>query len=125
MRRLSWRSLLTVMVGGAVGVALRAAIAVPLSALGHPLLVPVATIAVNIVGAFLLGVLVARLDGRRPGLRLLVGTGVLGGFTTYSGFAVDAATLFRDAPVLGLLLIGVTTLVGLAAAVAGGDHDAD
>ena len=60
---------------------------------------PVATVVINVVGAFLLGVLLAALArrergvGGRPTVRLLLGTGFLGGFTTYSALAVDTVVL--------------------------------
>ena len=117
--RLSWGSLLTVMVGGAAGVCARAAITLPVAGLGDALLVPGVTLAINVVGAFLLGLLIGRLGDRRRGIRLFLGTGVLGGFTTYSAFAVDAVGLFTAAPVVGLVLILITLAGGTLAAVAG------
>src|SRR5699024_11239433 len=56
---------------------------------------PVGTFLANISGAFLLGLLVESLSrrgadhGRRRDLRLLLGTGLLGGYTTYSALAND------------------------------------
>ena len=56
---------------------------------------PVGTLTVNLVGAFVLGALIEGLAlrgsdaGRRRAARLLAGTGVLGGFTTYSALAVE------------------------------------
>lgn len=51
------------------------------------------TAAINVVGSFLLGALVGRLASLAPPRarrwRVLLGTGVLGGFTTYSAFALD------------------------------------
>ena len=54
---------------------------------------PWPTLAVNVTGAFALGLLLGALRGRAaPGwAKPLLGTGVLGGFTTFSAFAVDAA----------------------------------
>ena len=85
---------------------------------------PFATLIVNILGCFLMGVLVARvLDGavRSALARPFLGTGVLGGFTTFSAYVADAAVLTRDgSPVLaGAYLIG-TLVVCLAAVWAGG-----
>ena len=112
------RSAGLVFVGGAVGTGARSAIsdAVP-NALG----VPVAVLGINLLGAFLLGLLLERLvragadDGPRRDLRLLVGTGVLGGFTTYSALAADTITLLSDghagravAYALGTLALGLT-----------------
>jgi CrcB protein len=59
---------------------------------------PVTTFVINVVGAALLGVaLVALLDGPRPRTHwhALLGTGVLGAFTTFSTFVVEAVELSR------------------------------
>jgi fluoride exporter len=114
-----WLALLIVMIGGAGGVAVRAAIVLPIGDTAHPLVVPSVTMAINIVGSFLLGLLTGVLGERRPGLRLLVGTGFLGGFTTYSAFAVHALETFTNAPVVGALLIGFSLLGGFFAAGVG------
>ena len=50
---------------------------------------------------------------------MFFGTGVLGGFTTYSAFAVQAVTTGTAAPVIGLLLILVSLFVGVLAAALG------
>ncbi len=65
------------------------------------------TLAVNLLGCLLLGVLV----GARPGdalLRLGLGTGVLGGFTTMSTFAVDTLAL----PAVGAVGYVLASVVG-------------
>ncbi|MGN7156445.1 fluoride efflux transporter FluC [Dietzia cercidiphylli] len=116
-----------VALGGAVGSALRATVAVMLP--GTPL---GATLAVNVLGAFLLGLVLEWLaasgerlgERRRAGVRLLLGTGVCGGFTTYSAVTEHAAELLRDgdatvaaAYVLVTLLLGaLATLAGVGAA---------
>lgn len=110
-------------VGGAVGTGGRALV----SATAPPLAgVPLAVLVVNVVGAFLLGLLLARLDragaddGRRRDLRLLLGTGVLGGFTTYSALAADTAALLTDGrPGTAAAYAGGTLVLGLVAALAG------
>lgn len=62
---------------------------------------PFTTFAINVVGAFLLGVLLEALarsgpdSGWRLRVRLGIGTGVLGAFTTYSTLAVDTDLLLR------------------------------
>ena len=118
-RWFSRRSLLLVIGGGAIGVALRALVLVPLGTDGHPLVVPAVTVVINLAGSFLLGAVVGRLDGRHPHVRMFFGTGVLGGFTTYSAFAVQAVTTGTAAPVIGLLLILVSLVVGVLAAALG------
>jgi CrcB protein len=121
--RVSPGTLALVAAGGAVGTLLRylVTLAVPSSDF------PIATFVINIAGAFVLGVvfeLLARLDLRRPDLalrlRLGLGTGVLGGFTTYSSLAVDTASAAGtgSAGLAAGYAIG-TLLLGLAAAAAG------
>ena len=117
------RSLGLVFLGGAAGTALRAAA----SEVGPPLRgVPVTVLVVNVVGAFLLGLLLQRLhragpdDGRRRDLRLLLGTGLLGGFTTYSALAADTAALLSGGRAgSAVLYAGGTLVLGLAAALLG------
>lgn len=108
-----------VIVGGAAGVALRALLIAPFGAGAHPLVVPAVTLGINVVGSFLLGVLVGRVDDRHPHLRALLGTGVLGGFTTYSAFAVQSVTTGTAAPVVGLMVIVVSLFGGVVAAALG------
>lgn len=103
-----------VVLGGAIGTAARAGLLL-IDAPGWSV---VAVPAINVVGAFLLGVLTGVL-ARRPAspraraARQLIGTGVLGGFTTYSTFAVQAVD---GAAVLTTV---VTVLLGVAAAAGG------
>ncbi len=113
-------ALLLVIAGGMVGVALRAVVVVPLTAAGlHPLVVPAATLVVNLIGSLLLGVIVGWLADRHPRARLFLGTGVMGGFTTYSAFAVQAVTTATASPFVGIALIVVSLFGGVLAAVAG------
>lgn len=87
---------------------------------------PVATFAINLSGAFLLGLLLASLRRRGPDAgrlrhaRLLLGTGVLGGFTTYSALAVGAVELARDDRLAAAAAYAVGTVVlGLVAVALG------
>ncbi|MCW2777934.1 MAG: CrcB protein [Frankiales bacterium] len=105
-----------VAVGGAAGAVARYGLAQVLPATPHGL--PVATLLTNLVGCLLLGLLV----GRRPDdpvLRPLVGTGVLGGFTTMSTLALQTDRLVDDRPLVALLYLALTTAGGLALAAAG------
>ncbi|QKW20923.1 CrcB family protein [Kitasatospora sp. NA04385] len=81
---------------------------------------PWTTLLVNAVGCALIGVvLVALTEGRRaphPLLRPFLATGVLGGFTTFSTYAVDAQQLFgHGVPGRALLYLAGTLLAALAA----------
>ena len=102
--------------GGAVGGVLRAAVGrlVP----HGPGTWGWSTLLVNAVGAFLLAALLGVL-ARRPSerRRLLAGTGVLGAFTTFSGFVVDAVLLAdagRPGTAAAYVVVSVVTLVGAA-----------
>lgn len=79
---------------------------------------PVATLLVNVVGCLLLGLLVgAQPDDRW--LRPFLGTGVLGGFTTFSAFALETDRLLDRAPAVALLYVALSLGLGLGAAAVG------
>ncbi len=80
---------------------------------------PWATLAVNVVGCAALGAL-AGLTGPRDDARLLLGTGLLGGFTTFSAFGLETVSLLR-AGAAGLAGANVlaNVVLGLLAAAAG------
>lgn len=115
----SWRILGAVVLGGAIGVALRALLVLPVAESDSWIVLPAVTLAVNIAGSFALGVVVGLWDDRRPLARAFVGTGVLGGFTTYSAFAVQVGEVGALAPVTGLLLAAIAVFVGVVAAALG------
>lgn len=133
-RSITFTDLGLVVLGGAAGTLTRYGVYVGVAAVAPSMLYPLGTLGVNIIGAFLLGFLVERLarfddtNGRRRGLRLLLGTGVLGGFTTYSTLAVDAAGLLVDGhwglslgyAALTLVVGGAASLLGIS--TAGGLH---
>ncbi|MDQ0644000.1 fluoride efflux transporter FluC [Microbacterium murale] len=109
------RRLLLVALGGTVGTALRLAVALSIPDAGG---FPTATLAANLVGALLIGVLAARLPGSSD-MRVFLGTGVLGGFTTYSAFAVGTLQLWAETPLLAASYAALTLVLGVAAAVLG------
>ncbi len=117
-------SLLLVFIGGCVGAAARE-ISTAIFPQTGPM--PIALLAINLIGAFFLGVLLEGLI-RRKGLgagraRLLLGTGLLGGFTSYSALALAVTTLVIEFHPwlavtygLGIVLVGaLATLVGILA----------
>lgn len=89
---------LAVGAGGAIGAVARYAVgALSLRLLGPNF--PWGTLAVNFAGSALMGLFIAWLAAKEPhssAMRAFVATGVLGGFTTFSTFALDAVTLYRD-----------------------------
>mgnify|MGYP003542427954 FL=1 len=84
---------------------------------------PVGTLAVNVIGCFLIGLLMGMADFRqllKPDARLLLVVGLLGGFTTFSAFGYETFALARDREFgAALLNIGAQVIVGLAAVWAG------
>ncbi|WP_322410718.1 CrcB family protein [Microbacterium invictum] len=110
--------LLAVMAGGAIGAGLRALLLLPVLSAGREGAVAV-TLVENVVGSLMLGVVVAVLGDHRPRLRAFAGTGILGGFTTYSTFAVQTAQLATDAAAAAVLLTLASLLLGLLAALGG------
>ncbi len=103
-----------VAVGGAVGSLARHLLSIAIGSSGD---FPLAVFIINVCGAFLLGLLVevvARAGGeggRWRTTRLLLGTGALGGFTTYSLLAADLAELLLDGAFGVAALYAVLTLV--------------
>lgn len=117
------RNVLLVASGGAFGSALRYLVAV-----AHekwlPQSFPWGTLFVNVVGSALLGALLAAGMSEPPRLsaeaRLLLGTGVMGGFTTYSTFNAEVLkALHEGAPAKAALYLVATVAVCLAGAWAG------
>lgn len=111
--------LAAVAVGGSAGSAARYEVALLLphdAGTG----VPWATLAVNAVGCLLIGVLIVLVEGRHPLLRPLLGVGVLGGFTTFSTYAVDAVVLADRGAVWTAAAYVAGTLVTALAAVSCG-----
>jgi CrcB protein len=101
--------------GGAVGTLARHAVATHVGPVDG---VPVGVLGVNVLGALLLGLLTATASSTR--LRMFLGTGVLGGFTTYSAFALDTqALLTGPTPDAGVVYLLATVAGGFAASVAG------
>lgn len=103
--------LLFVMTGGALGSAARFLVGrATLRGFGPDF--PYGTLTVNLVGGFAMGVLVGVLARHNAGetWRLLLGVGVLGGFTTFSAFSLDVVTMIERGSLgvaLGYALLSV------------------
>ena len=113
---------LIVFLGAGVGGALRHGVNVGAARLlGYGF--PFGTLIVNVAGSFLMGLL-AGYFAFRPGIgqhaRLLLTTGLLGGFTTFSAFSLDAALLFeRHDYWLGAAYVAASVGVSLLALLVG------
>lgn len=84
--------------------------------------VPVGTLVINLTGSFALGLLTGVLATHAgpSDLRSILGTGFLGGYTTFSTAAVELATLSRDGRAWRAAGLGVAQVLGgLAAAALG------
>lgn len=112
-----------VFLGAGIGGALRHGVN-QLSLKGLGLGFPYGTLAINIIGSGLMGVLVgwfaARGEGLPQPMRLFLTTGVLGGFTTFSAFSLDAILLWErgDAAAAAFYVLASVGL-SLAALMAG------
>ena len=107
--------LLLVGAGGALGTLARYLLGEALPVAGE-----LSTLGINVLGAALLGAFGAVFSGRRPRAQLFLGTGVCGGFTTYSALAVGIAGLGLGGAVWAAIALAlVTVLAGGAASVFG------
>lgn len=117
------QALAIVFVGGGIGAALRHLVnlgAARLFGVGFPW----GTLAVNIAGSLAMGLLAAWLATRYAGpdhhLRLFLATGILGGFTTFSAFSLDAVVLWeRGAHAVAAGYVGASVVLSVGALVAG------
>ncbi len=112
-------TLIQVAVGGAIGALARYLTGIAaIRIMGHGF--PWGTLTVNVVGSFLMGILVVLLAhfGNRSSPFLL--TGVLGGFTTFSAFSLDALTMFeRGQTGVAGAYVAASVVLSLGAIVAG------
>lgn len=110
--------LLLVAIGGAVGSMARYGVGVAAARL-LGLAFPWGTLIVNAAGGLAMGVLAARVGPESESLRLLLGVGVLGGFTTFSAFSLETVRLMQQAPGLAMLYVAASVLLAVGACWAG------
>lgn len=118
-----WLQLVLVALGGALGSVARFLGSGAVHRLFPGLAFPVGTLAVNVAGSLVIGLIGGLAEGRQflvPDLRVFLLTGVLGGFTTFSAFAFESLGLGLDGAWTRLVLnVGAQLLLGLGAAWAG------
>lgn len=118
-----WKILLAVFLGGGIGSVMRYAVQCVLHRLIVPFLFPWATFGVNVLGSFLIGlfyVWAARFNLPET-TRLLLTTGLCGGFTTFSTFSHEGMEMLRGGHyAVFMLYVVVSVAVGVACAFAGG-----
>ncbi|MBX3584303.1 MAG: fluoride efflux transporter CrcB [Rhizobiaceae bacterium] len=114
--------LLLVALGGAIGASLRHMVNLAALRLLGPNF-PWGTMAINIAGSFAMGIfieLLARRFNASNELRLFVATGILGGFTTFSAFSLDFATLLERGPSVPAVAYVLASVVGSLVAILAG-----
>ncbi|MBN8742476.1 MAG: fluoride efflux transporter CrcB [Xanthomonadaceae bacterium] len=113
MPGMNWISVTAVGLGAACGAWLRWGLGVWLNPLFERL--PLGTLAANLVGGLLMGVLLAVFEAHAdtsPQLRLFAGTGFLGGLTTFSTFSGEAAFLVERGDYTGAGALITVHVVG-------------
>ena len=110
-------AILLVASGGAIGSVARYLVGVGM-ARAFGVAFPYGTLAVNVIGGFLMGLFIELLARRfegSPELRLFIAIGILGGFTTFSSFSLDVAVLWERgelAIALSYMLASVILSIG-------------
>lgn len=113
----SWLYAVVIFVAGGLGSLCRYSVSILLPQQS----IPWGTMVVNVVGAFLIGLLssMALQYSWHPALRLGIVTGFLGGFTTYSAFSLESIILLGQNWPLALIYIGTTVVACLSMAALG------
>jgi len=116
------RTLLLIGLGGFLGSISRFLIALGLNRIFQSVL-PIGTLAVNILGCLLIGIIYSLAEQKNmlsPELRIFLGVGFCGGFTTYSSFAFDKFSLIKTGDFLTLsVYVGASVFLGLIAVYLG------
>ncbi len=112
---------LVVTFGGGIGACLR--YLVGLISLKEPFTFSVKTLVLNLLGCFVIGLIAAlavKNNSLSPKTVLFIKTGLCGGFTTFSTFALETETLFKTGHIgLALLYVALSLLAGVGLAFAG------
>jgi len=113
-------TLLQVAAGGALGAVLRLGVTLGMGRVAGPGF-PLGVLTVNVLGSFLIGaVIVLSFHRGAEHINPFLVTGVLGGFTTFSTFSLEALTLYeRGAVGAALAYIGLSVGLSLAAVALG------
>ncbi len=113
---------LIVFLGGGVGAALRHGVNIGAARLlGHAF--PYGTLLINVSGSFIMGLIAAYFAFKGDASqhwRLFLTTGILGGFTTFSAFSLDAALLYERGEVgMAALYVAASVALSIAGLFAG------
>ena len=113
-------NLLAVGIGGAIGAVCRYLLGQMIPKMGSGF--PLGTFAVNVIGCFAIGLIVAMVGKHSdidPRLVLFLQTGICGGFTTFSTFSLETLALIEEGCFAGgVLYIALSVLLGLLSLLA-------
>ena len=112
---------LVVALGGGIGACLRYLIG--LITIKEPYAFPVKTLVINLIGCFLIGLIAAlavKNTSFSPKTVLFIKTGLCGGFTTFSTFALETENLIKTGHIgIAMLYVALSVIVGVGLAFAG------
>ena len=107
-------TLLAIGIGGFIGAILRAYIVLLVNSnIKHN--IPFGTLSVNLIGSFLLGILIGLIEFyiiQNPYIKSLLTTGILGAFTTFSTFAIESFFLFKNSLYLEAISYILLNVIG-------------
>jgi CrcB protein len=109
-------NLLIVFLGGGFGAVCRYLFGIGVVRLTSPTHAPLGTFLINVIGSFLMGLLIGALARVQGGVddrwRLALGVGVLGGFTTFSSFSLEAVMMIerKAYPLAAAYIVGSVAL---------------
>ena len=114
-----FKNFLLVGLGGAIGSMLRYAVYLIITTKQFP----VATLAINITGSFIIGVVLAaglKDESFLNNWKIFLATGICGGFTTFSAFSLENITLLQNGKYfIAFIYIAASIVLGIAASFLG------
>ncbi|MBL8027007.1 MAG: fluoride efflux transporter CrcB [Fibrobacteres bacterium] len=108
------KELLLVAIGGALGACGRYALTGLIAGRTAAAKFPLGTFSVNVIGCLAAGIIIGLAEKQRiltPEMKLFLTTGLLGGFTTYSAFGVETASLIKRGDILMAAIYVVATVI--------------
>ena len=116
-----FRFLIYVIIGSSLGGAARF-LTQELVQKNYPTSIPLGTLAVNIIGSFIIGIIYALAEKMKISaeIRILIASGFCGGFTTFSSFAFENIKLMQDGEFFNMgLYVLLSLIIGFVAVYVG------